>query len=257
MKKIIISIFLLLCSTLILITVLLFFFSFDEKQIISNNPPINKKHNDMLLDSMLGGYDLVKNFPYQLYLKKINEYDVKDINNHIKILNNKYPNDTLNNLMFLHTVYFDQLVKIDSASFSKYNPQLLWNKLVWVDQFRSSVESGLLSENNAILFNAIYGSWMQYIVDNLYMHYKADNKLKYLSSFKMLKLECEVRKYSLGLGQTRIEKIIERFTHNEFSYLYRKFLQEVNATMLILIILFGSIYIYGLVCIYKIHFIRK
>lgn len=252
MKKILIYSIIGFTLSTVLSTSIIVYYGSDEKPILNYNIK-NDINNSFVLDSASLGVDLKSEFPIEKYNESIYSYSIPDIIYHISILNKKYPNDTLNNLMFLHSVYFDYIIKKDSVLFKSYNPELIWKRMTWIDRFKLAEESKIYDPNTTILFNAIYGSWMQYIVDNLYGHYKANHKLKYLSSYKMLKMECELRQYSLGLGQTRSEKIIERFTHNEFSYLYRKFLQEVNGLMLLVIIVLGSIFIYGIICIYKVH----
>jgi hypothetical protein len=250
----VVTAFIILLSTLILI-ILLYYPKNDSR--ITYTPKHNAPRVHINLRQKLIGNDLIQEFPTQEYLAEIEDITVNEFIDDYKIIDSIYPSyDIMLKENFFKSLFVDSLIQRTKTSYEHYNPDEIIKRLIWLEKFEFIKE---VDQRSKFLSEAIIMDWLDIYGKNMMNYYYKTNKnLKFDYKYRVIMFQFEKFGYAFE-NQHRMstsDKIMRTIIDNEYAYLFKRF-KSTSVYFKIALLLGCLIFVYGIICIFKVHFRRK
>lgn len=155
-------------------------------------------------------------------------------------------------------IYIDllttQLLNRVEASTSANNLDSLTALAQWVVRLDCLKDS---DPDYGRVFKVVYRYWMNYISNKLGQYFEEDSSIKHNFKFRYLCALCQSKKFSPPLGNSKIEKMIQYMTENQWMYIFNRFWYGTSILIKILALSATLLTLYGYICIFIRHFKRK
>ncbi len=219
-----------------------------QEKVCEEKPEFN-------LINHLGNWDKnspLTSFPYSIYLDSVNYCDIQSIQKNLVLLDSLNPGNSSVNQHVIAIALTDSLwSKIDN-SLINYNPDSLILLVQWAEKFNHYKDYDL---SKAKLYRVIYKFWTNVIANQLRTYYDNKPNHKYDFKFNYLTAICQSKNLAPPIGNTDFEKIIHNLINKNFSYLFSKFWHDTGVVYKLIVLIFGSVTVYGYYRIFK--FITK
>jgi hypothetical protein len=107
------------------------------------------------------------------------------------------------------------------------------------------------------VFKVVYRYWMNYISNKLGQYFEEDNSIKYNFKFRYLCALCQSKKFSPPVGNSKMEKLTQYLTENQWVYIFNRFWYGTGVSAKLLAITVALLTLYGYICIFLLHFKYK
>lgn len=107
------------------------------------------------------------------------------------------------------------------------------------------------------VFRIVYRYWMNYISNQLGQYFEEDSGIKYDFKFRYLCAYCQSKKFSPPVGNSKMEKLAQYLTENQWVYIFNRFWYGTSVSAKFLAISVTLLTLYGYICIFLLHFKHK
>ncbi len=194
--------------------------------------------------------NLIKDFPYNIYLDSANYDNIVSLRRAISDLDS-ISKDHMLNQQVLSIALTEKLDERINSNFEKYNPDSLITLIQFAEKFNLYSET---DRENAILYRSIYEHWMDYTIKKLDFYYNENLSIKYNYKYKYLVSRCSEKTYYGAVGKTQFEKVVNNVIEKNWSYLFNRFWIATSAPFKTIGFLLMLITLYGYICIFRFHF---
>ena len=124
----------------------------------------------------------------------------------------------------------------------------------WVNRFDYVKDADLV---NGKTYKIVYRFWMNYISNQVGRLAEENPDIKYKFKFRYLSAFCQSKKYYPPIGNTKIEKLSNYLTENQFGYILNRLWFGTSSLIKVVILALIVVTPYGYFCIFRIHFKKK
>jgi hypothetical protein len=233
------------------ILISIFVFLFYKVVKVDNNEYMPSEKQENTIDSFnlktkivsIKSDSILKNFPYELYIKNANTSNIFFIKRDLSVLDSLYPSKSVNRHV-LSIALTKILEKEIDLKFEEYKADSLIYLLQWAERFKNYSE---IDVENKLLFISIYDHWLNYIGNALTRYSNKSPGIKNDFKFRFLVAKCSEKNFNISIKVTPIEKIVYNLISNNWghlldaSWLQASVVQKIAILFLLLLTIFSYI----------------
>ena len=170
----------------------------------------------------------------------------------LQVLDDSYPSNTSLNRELLVQSLTTELEKHWAAKFSTFQPDTLIHLLQWAARFNDYKD--VVSKSDAKIFRIVSRHWFIWVSNQLAQFSKKKPSIKYNFKFKYLVGVCQSKGFSPPIGNSNIEKTVNYFIEQSYSYLFNRFWNSTGLGFKVMAGIGLMIFLYSFICIFKVHF---
>jgi hypothetical protein len=199
--------------------------------------------------------DLRQQFPCEIYLDSADWCSAEGIQADLRTLDAIRPDSALENRELLFNALTSGLEKRWEQKFSAYQPDTLISLAQWASRFYDYQEA--VDENDARVFRIVSRHWFIKLSNVLSQIAEVDASVKYSFKFRYLVAVCQTKGFSPPISNSKLEKTVVYFIDQKYSYLFHRFWNSTDWKFKAIAGLGLLILLYGLVCIFRVHFLTS
>jgi len=224
-----------------------------------NRVELPKKMKQFSVENYLSGSKLAileEEFPYRAFIDSASWWNAHTITNTLVILDSNRDNHMEGNEDILISCLSDSLIKYNFHDCSIDSLNMLLNLS---EKFLAYSEA---NPERKFFYKSIANNWVSYVTNRLSTLVKTENSFKYSFKCRYLRERCVQLGFIPDFGNTSIEKVILNIADSNWHYLFID--RFWNTTTLVfkllifsIIFILIAILVYGSVCIFQKHSIKK
>jgi hypothetical protein len=174
---------------------------------------------------------LVETFPYNTYLEFANYENVNSIKKDLDTINAVFPSANSLSMQILSDALTEKLFEKNFISNNDYKPDSLLYLFYWAERFKNYAE---VDQKNKLLFESIYGYWIQKISNKLTYFSEQDDKIKFDFKFKYLVAKCNENTFTVSLKVSKTDKFLYNLLGNHWAHLIEASWQAISVSQIII-----------------------